>query len=103
MQCNSGMAKKKFHKAKVNRLPDHYFVHFKREVRTTTAKAFIEELKQLDRNVTLLNFSVNVQGVVSKTGHGFAAVMSKQALYYVSIVAIGTTQLYLYCTPYNLY
>ena len=76
------MAKRKLHRAKVNRLPGQYFVHFKREVRATTAKAFIEELKQLDRNLT---FSVNVQGVVSRTGHGFAAVMSKEALNYVSM------------------
>ena len=79
------MAQRKLYRAKTNRVPDHYFVHFMNKTTAAAVKALVEELKQLDQDSTPSNFSVNIHGVVSRAGHGFAAAMSKEALDYVSL------------------
>lgn len=78
------MAQKKLYRAKTNRVPGHYFIHFQSEATPAAVEVLLEELRKQDQDISQFRFHLNVQGVVTKVGYGIAVTMSEEALEYVS-------------------
>ncbi len=82
--CNTGIARKRLHRAKAEKVPNCYFVHFKRDTSISEGKQLIDEVKRFNWNSSMPKFSATIQGILTKSGHGFAAKMSDEALKFVS-------------------
>lgn len=84
MDTVSSSVRRRLHRAKADRVPDHYYVHFRRDTTLAEGKELVDIMNQLDKDIFRPNFTAMIQGVVTKTGHGFAAKLSEDALKYVS-------------------
>lgn len=82
--CNSGIARRRLHRAKADKVPDRYYVHFKRETTTVESEELITTIEQFSQDPLMPGFNVVIQGVLTKTGHGFAAQLSNESLKFVS-------------------
>lgn len=82
--CNSGIARRKLHRAKIDGVQDRYYVHFKRDTTISEGKEVINAVEEFNQDSLMPNFTATIQGVLTKAGHGFAAELSSEALKYVS-------------------
>ena len=80
-------AQRKLYRAKADKVPDNYFVHFQSTTTPAAVKVLVEELRRLDQDTSWFGFHSNVQGIVTKVGYGIAVTMSEEALEYVSCSA----------------
>lgn len=67
-----------------SQVPDCYIVSFRDSARLEAVEAVIEELTAMDANETLPDFKATILDVIRMNFHGFTAILSQQALEYVS-------------------
>ena len=82
----SAVARRKLHKAKVDRVPNYYFVHFWPESNRSTIQGVVDELEKLNQDTSHPNFTVTVQRVLREVANGLAVKLSNEALQYVSSI-----------------
>ncbi len=71
------------------RVEGSYFVHMKRGTSWQKMEEIAEELKKLDRDPSLVNFTAQVQGLLTQAALGFPARLSEEALQQVRVSVSG--------------
>lgn len=66
------------------RVPDTYFVHFRKHARLDQLQEVVRELNE--RSSQSETFKANVASIVTRAGFGFSAKLSSDALNYVSVL-----------------
>lgn len=93
------IARRKLHRAKVDRVPDSYFVHFWRDTNHSIIQGVLDELEELNRDETNPNFTVTLKKLLREAANGLAVKMSNQALQHVS--STNMHNILYYYRPYS--